>query len=116
MSTSDSVTDTKNLAAGHAQQAAQGAQQRASEVASQAGDATHAVAGTASDQAQNVKEETVRQARNVLSVASSQVSAQAATQQTQRFSGILRELAEELGQTAGAVSGGNATELVPPGR
>ena len=110
MSTTDSMSETTDVAKDHAQQAVQGAQDRTSEVAGHAKDASKDVAATAADQAGNVKDETVRQARNLMYEASDQVSTQAGAQ-TQRLSGLLRELGDELRQMASAGTGGNASEL-----
>ena len=109
MSTTDSISDTKDVAKDHAQQAAHTVQARTGEVAGHAADATKDVAATAADQVGNVKDETVRQARNLVSEASSQVSSQAG-EQTQRLTGLLRELGDELKQMAAAGNGGPAAE------
>ena len=110
MSTTDSFSDTKDVAKDHAQQAAQAVQARTGEVAGHAKEATHDVAATAAEQVGNVKQETVRQTRNLLSEASSQLSTQAG-EQTQRLTQLLRELADELKQMASAGNGGQASEL-----
>lgn len=111
MTTTHDVTQPTDVARGHAQDAAQDAKARAAEVGSHANDAAHDVASTAVDQAQQVKAETVRQARNLFSEATDQLSAQAGSQ-TQRLSGNLRDLGDELRQMADAGhQGGTAREL-----
>ena len=112
--TSD-TSDTADIAASHARDAASTAQEKAGEVTAHAQDAAHQVAGTAAEQAQNVKDETVRQARNLAGEAGGQLSAQA-KDQTQRLVGTLRELGDELkGMAEGGQPRGTATELVHQG-
>ena len=110
MSTTDNLNDTREIAKEHAQEAAEAVQARTGEVAGHAKEATQGVATTAVEQAGNVKQETVRQARNLMSEAGSQVSTQAG-EQTQRMTGLLRELADELHQMASSGNGGYASEL-----
>jgi len=106
----DNLNDTRTVAIDHAQQAAEAAQARTGEVAGHAKEATQDVATTAVEQGGTVKQETVRQARNLMSEATSQVSSQAG-EQTQRMTGLLRELADELHQMASSGNGGYASEL-----
>jgi len=111
VTTTHDSTQKADIARGHAQDAAQDAKARAAEVGSHANAAAQDVASTAVDQAQNVQHETVRQARNFMSEATDQLSVQAGTQ-TQRMSGNLRELGNELRQMATAgTTGGTASEL-----
>jgi hypothetical protein len=111
VTTSPDTTQKADLARAHTQEAAQDAKARVAEVGGHANEAAHDVASTARDQAQNVKQETVRQARNLVSEATDQLSSQAGSQ-TQRISGNLRELGDELAQMAGAgTSGSTASEL-----
>jgi len=111
VTTTQDAAAKADIARSHTQEAAQDAKGRAAEVTGHASDAAHDVAGTAVEQAQQVKQETVRQARNLVSEATGQLSSQAGSQ-TQKLTGNLRELGDELRQMADSGSGGTASELV----
>jgi hypothetical protein len=110
VTTTDPATGKIEVARSHTQEAAQDAKARATEVGSHAQSAAKDVTATAVDRAHEVKDETVRQARNLVTDATEQLSAQAA-EQTHRISANLHDLGRELSQMAEAGSGGTATEL-----
>ncbi len=112
MSTSDTISQGKDVGMAHAQDVSEGAQQRAGEVAGHASDAAKDVAGTAVDQAQHVKAETARQVRDLTGEATSQLSSRA-KEQTERLTSTLQGMADELKSMAGyGKPGSTTTELV----
>jgi hypothetical protein len=110
VTTTQDAAAKADIARNHGQEVAQDVKGHATEVTQHAQDAAHDVAGTAAGQAQTVKDETVRQARNLAMEASDQLNAQAATQ-SQRLTHNLRDLGHELRQMAEAGNGGTASEL-----
>ena len=77
------------------------AKEQAAQVAGTTASAAGDVAGTAKEQAANVVGEAVTQTQNLLGQAGEQVTAQA-TEQTQRLSQNIRQLAQHFTQMAGA--------------
>jgi hypothetical protein len=112
VSTSDTISQSKDVGLTHAQELSEGAQQRAGDVAGHASEAAHQVVGTAAEQAHNVQAETVRQVRNLTGEATEQLTSQA-KEQSRRLTTTLRGIAEELkGMAASGHPGSTATELV----
>lgn len=88
------------------------AKQQAAQVGSKATEAAGATASTAKEQIGNVAQEAAGQAKNLWSQASSDINEQA-TQQTQRLTSNIRQLAEHLtGMADNGESGSPAQSLV----
>lgn len=93
----------------HGGEAAGAAKDRAAGVASHATGAAADVKDTAVDQARQVKDETVRQAKDLVGEARMQATTQA-REQTQRVSGNLNSIADELRKMADNGDGGMAAD------
>lgn len=92
--------------------AKESAKQQAAQVGSAATDAAGATVGTAKEQVGNVAQEAAGQARNLWSQASTDIGEQA-SQQTQRLTANIRQLAEHLtGMADNGESGSPAQSLV----
>jgi hypothetical protein len=103
--TSTTTTSTAGQTAG-------AAKDQAAQVAGTATSAATEVAGTAKEQAANVVGEALSQTHDLLGQAGEQLNAQA-TEQTQRLSGNIRQLADHFSTMAGAgESGTPARSLV----